>query len=271
MVFCSNCGKDLPENAYFCPKCGVRTIKGVETGISTPWEDLRGTLSKMGEEMEKAFSIAGKEMEKAFKTARDRIMEATTREPVACPHCGEEINLFKTNGGQLTAKKEGLRLLGSLPLDPEVVRRGDAGDLAGLDDDRIPFVHEFNKIVEQVEGITNKEATVSVIKQDDIKERKDIEMEKIIIAIPTAGGKLCAHFGHCEQFALVETEDGKIKGTSMQTPPPHEPGVLPKWLHEQGVNIVLAGGLGARAKQLFEESGVKVFTGVPMEAAMSTP
>jgi len=96
-----------------------------------------------------------------------------------CPHCGEEIDLFKTNGGQLTAKKEGLRLLGSLPLDPEVVRRGDAGDLAGLDDGRIPFVHEFNKIVEQVEGITNREATVSVIKQDDIKERMEIEMEKL--------------------------------------------------------------------------------------------
>ena len=62
----------------------------------------------------------------------------------------------------MTAKKEGLRLLGSLPLDPEVVRRGDAGDLAGLDDDRIPFVHEFNKIVEQVEGITNREQISSL-------------------------------------------------------------------------------------------------------------
>lgn len=186
-----------------------------------------------------------------------------------CPHCGEKIDLFKTNGGQLTAKKEGLRLLGSLPLDPEVVRRGDAGDIAGLDDDRIPFVREFNKIVEQVEGITNRDATVPEIKQDGLKERIDIEKEKIIIAIPTAGGKLCAHFGHCEQFALVETEDGKIKGTSMQTPPAHEPGVLPKWLHDQGANIILAGGMGAKAQDLFNQNGIKVIIGAPADSPES--
>ena len=40
--------------------------------------------------MEKAFSIAGKEMEKAFKTAREKLKEATKREPVNCPDCGEE-------------------------------------------------------------------------------------------------------------------------------------------------------------------------------------
>ncbi|MDH5449076.1 MAG: zinc-ribbon domain-containing protein [Candidatus Bathyarchaeota archaeon] len=90
MVFCSNCGEELTENAYFCPKCGMRTKKGVEAGISTPWEDLRNTFSKMGEEIEKAFSIAGKEMEKAFKTARDKVKEATSREPFVCPHCGEK-------------------------------------------------------------------------------------------------------------------------------------------------------------------------------------
>ena len=90
MVFCSNCGEELPENAYFCPKCGMRTKKGVEVGISTPWEDLREAFSKMGEEIEKAFSVAGKEMEKAFRTARDKVKEATSREPVVCPYCGEK-------------------------------------------------------------------------------------------------------------------------------------------------------------------------------------
>lgn len=89
-MFCSNCSKELPENAYFCPKCGVRTRKGVEAGISTPWEELRVAFSRMGEEIEKAFSIAGKEMEKAFKTAKEKIKEATSREQVVCSDCGEE-------------------------------------------------------------------------------------------------------------------------------------------------------------------------------------
>jgi len=90
IVFCSQCGKELPENAYFCPRCGVRTRRGTEAGISTPWEDLKDAFSKMGEEIEKAFSVAGREMEKAFKTARDKIRETTSREPVVCPHCGEK-------------------------------------------------------------------------------------------------------------------------------------------------------------------------------------
>jgi len=90
VTYCSNCGEELPEKAYFCSRCGVRTKKGVEAGISTPWEDLRDAFSKMGEEIEKAFTIAGKEMENAFKTARDKIREATSKEPIVCPNCGEK-------------------------------------------------------------------------------------------------------------------------------------------------------------------------------------
>lgn len=91
MVFCSKCGGELPENAYFCPKCGVRTRKGVEAGIgTTAWEDLKAAFSKTGEDVEKAFSIAGREIEKAFKRAREEIGEATRREPVVCSHCGEK-------------------------------------------------------------------------------------------------------------------------------------------------------------------------------------
>lgn len=90
LVYCSNCGEGLPEKAYFCPRCGIRTKKGSEAGISGPWEDLRETFSRVGEEIEKTFSIAGKEMEKAFKTARDKVREATSREPIVCSHCSEK-------------------------------------------------------------------------------------------------------------------------------------------------------------------------------------
>ena len=85
-------------------------------------------------------------------------------------------------------------------------------------------------------------------------------------AIPVADGRLAAHFGHCEQFALIETENGEIKNSAMQTPPPHEPGVLPQWLHEQGANIIIAGGMGSRAQQLFGQNGIKVVVGAPSDA-----
>ena len=87
------------------------------------------------------------------------------------------------------------------------------------------------------------------------------------IAIPIAGGRLCMHFGHCEQFALVEVDDAASKpvNTTFVTPPPHEPGVLPRWLHEQGATVIIAGGMGQRAQQLFTQNDIKVVVGAPAE------
>ena len=82
-------------------------------------------------------------------------------------------------------------------------------------------------------------------------------------AVPTVGQELTAHFGHCEQFAIIETEDGQIKDKKLHTPPPHEPGVLPKWLAELGVKVVIAGGMGRRALGLFSEKGIEVTVGAP--------
>lgn len=87
------------------------------------------------------------------------------------------------------------------------------------------------------------------------------------IAVPLANERLCMHFGHCEQFALVEVDEASqtIAGTRFLTPPPHEPGRLPRWLQEQGVNVVIAGGMGQRAQDLFSQNGIKVIVGVPAE------
>ena len=85
------------------------------------------------------------------------------------------------------------------------------------------------------------------------------------VAIPVCEGVLSMHFGHCEKFELLDVDpDTKaIVGTTALEPPPHEPGVLPRWLREKGVNLVIAGGMGMRAQQLFEQAGVKVIVGAP--------
>lgn len=180
-----------------------------------------------------------------------------------CPHCGKMIELFKTQGGILTAKREYLRLLASLPLEPEVVRQGDMGSVEFLTNDKLAFARAFKNMVEEIVGLTSTETPVFIKKQQD---RKESTMEKIVFAIPISGGKLCSHFGHCDQFALIETIDGEIKGKSLHTPPPHEPGVLPKWLHEKGAHVVIAGGMGARAQDLFNQNGIKVVTGAPTDS-----
>ncbi len=83
------------------------------------------------------------------------------------------------------------------------------------------------------------------------------------IAIPEVDGKLCAHFGHCQTFALIEIDEKtkSIINTERLAPPAHEPGVLPKWLHEKGADVIIAGGMGGRAQQFFEEFGIKVVVG----------
>ncbi|XPV77324.1 MAG: NifB/NifX family molybdenum-iron cluster-binding protein [Desulfovibrio sp.] len=83
------------------------------------------------------------------------------------------------------------------------------------------------------------------------------------IAIPTAQGMLCNHFGHCEIFTIYDVDmDAKtILATEEKTPPPHAPGVIPKWVGEQGVNIVLAGGMGHKAIEIFQQNSVDVVTG----------
>ncbi len=83
------------------------------------------------------------------------------------------------------------------------------------------------------------------------------------IAIPCADKVLCAHFGHCEAFAIldVDMESGKMGEIEYVTPPPHEPGVLPKWLGEKQVNLIIAGGMGQRAQQLFGNQGIQVVVG----------
>lgn len=82
------------------------------------------------------------------------------------------------------------------------------------------------------------------------------------IAIPLVQGQLSQHFGHCEQFGIFDIDDNnKIVGRDFQTPPAHEPGVLPKWLHDLEVNVIIAGGIGQRAQQLFAQNDIEVITG----------
>ena len=82
-------------------------------------------------------------------------------------------------------------------------------------------------------------------------------------AIPLAEGKLTAHFGHCREFALIEVQGTEIKSKQLLIPPPHEPGVLPKWLHELGADVIIAGGMEQRAVELFGQNGIMVVTGAP--------
>ena len=89
------------------------------------------------------------------------------------------------------------------------------------------------------------------------------------IAIPLAGGKLAQHFGHCEEFALLEISEQsrEIISSSRVESPEHQPGLLPPWLAGHKVDMIIAGGMGMRAKQLFQQNNIQVVVG----ASADTP
>ena len=72
-----------------------------------------------------------------------------------CPYCGKIIEVFKTHGGRETAEKENLRLLATLPLELEVVKKGDAGDISFLDNGTLLITQEFNKMVAEIVRLTD--------------------------------------------------------------------------------------------------------------------
>ncbi|NQV01656.1 MAG: ATPase [Bacteroidia bacterium] len=86
--------------------------------------------------------------------------------------------------------------------------------------------------------------------------------QKLKVAVPTQNNLLTAHFGHCEKFAIIDIEDGIVVNEAYITPPIHQPGVYPQFLAQQGVDLIIAGGMGMKAQNLFAQNSIKVFIGV---------
>jgi Mrp family chromosome partitioning ATPase/predicted Fe-Mo cluster-binding NifX family protein len=189
-----------------------------------------------------------------------------------CPHCGKETDIFSRGGGEALAHKYGVLFLGKIPLDPAIVKSGDEGR---------PYVYFYGK----TETAKRFDAVAAVIMQKETRAaekriatpeqqgEKEDNNQKIQeegpmkFAVPTHEGKLCTHFGHCEAFALIDADGaGKVVNEIYVNPPPHEPGLLPEWLSQKGVNCVIAGGMGSRAQQLFSQKGIKVITGAMGES-----
>ncbi len=86
--------------------------------------------------------------------------------------------------------------------------------------------------------------------------------DRIKFAIPTMDGQITPHFGHSSKFAIVETEDDKIINVRYIDPPVHQTGTYPRFLAGEGVDIIIAGGIGMKAINLFSENNIEVITGV---------
>ena len=81
------------------------------------------------------------------------------------------------------------------------------------------------------------------------------------IAAACNGTQMCPHFGHCENFMIYEADNGAILSETILANPGHRPGFLPNLLADQGVTVMIAGGIGGGAIEIFNERGVSVITG----------
>jgi len=89
----------------------------------------------------------------------------------------------------------------------------------------------------------------------------------MLIAVPSdAPGGLEAHvsdhFGHCQVFTLVQIDDGRIGGVKLLPNQGHEQGgclVPVATLQQNGVQTLIAGGMGARPLAGFQQAGITVY------------
>jgi predicted Fe-Mo cluster-binding NifX family protein len=83
------------------------------------------------------------------------------------------------------------------------------------------------------------------------------------IAVASMQNEVSQHFGHCEKFRLFDIKDGiVISIDEIINPAQHSHGQLPAMLMQHGVNVVVAGGIGTGAKQLLQNAGITVYSGV---------
>jgi len=109
LVYCSKCGEKIPDDAYFCPKCGTKSERGKAAKVAYPSDELRDAFYKVGIELEKAFTIAAHETHSAFQRAGENMKQKSvvcsnckTKNPygsIFCHSCGTRIAPIEESHG----------------------------------------------------------------------------------------------------------------------------------------------------------------------------
>ena len=89
------------------------------------------------------------------------------------------------------------------------------------------------------------------------------------IAVASEKGIVTEHFGHCEGFMIFNTENKKIVNKETIANPGHRPGFLPNFLNDVGVNVIISGGMGNGAIDIFNEKGIEVIVGASGDAKIA--
>ena len=72
------------------------------------------------------------------------------------------------------------------------------------------------------------------------------------------------HFGRCPYYVLADVNKEEIQVVHAIDNPfaqQHQPGMVPGFIHDQGVDVMISGGMGRRAIDFFDQYGIQVATG----------
>ena len=89
------------------------------------------------------------------------------------------------------------------------------------------------------------------------------------IAVASNGDMIWGHFGHCENFNIYESTDGELSSAESIPNPGHRPGFLPNFLGDMGANVIIAGGMGGGAVEIFNERNIEVVVGASGDARLA--
>jgi Mrp family chromosome partitioning ATPase/predicted Fe-Mo cluster-binding NifX family protein len=156
-----------------------------------------------------------------------------------CPDNGKDYNIFGESHVESIAQKHHIQVLAKLPIDPKIAEACDQGMIESYEG------HGLDRIAE-------------ILEQDGGKNMK--------IAVASEKDRVTEHFGHCENFNIFEAENHRIVKSQSIPNPGHKPGFLPNYLHDLGVKVIISGGMGGSAIDLFNEKGIEVITGARGEA-----
>ncbi|MEG2199723.1 MAG: P-loop NTPase, partial [Anaerovorax sp.] len=150
-----------------------------------------------------------------------------------CPDCGKEYPVFGQSHIEEIAEQHGIKNIARIPIHPKLAAAVDHGMIELFEGTWL------DRLVDFIEGNAHRK-----------------------IAVPYENGEIFQHFGHAEQFKLFEIEDGKITNTQLISSDCGGHGALAGFLENNGVSVLICGGIGGGAKVALSQANITVLAGV---------
>ena len=81
------------------------------------------------------------------------------------------------------------------------------------------------------------------------------------IAISTEGDYISPHFERCSHFTIIDIENRSVIRKKIVANPGRSPEFIPRFLYENGVDLIVAGRMGLGASGFFDELGIRSIVG----------